>query len=95
MSLRVPLVILEVINVITVTCSIHLHRLKEKYKVFEVRVPIDSENISESHGASTHIPQTHHDKVQDCSKLGVLGIGKPHTLEQVYVKLGWQASILF
>ena len=92
MRLRIPLIVLKIVHVVAVACPIDLHRLQIVAEVFEAWLTVDAQDIAESHRARAHITEANHDEVQDSSELRVLGIGQPHGLEEIHVKLGWQGG---
>ena len=57
MSLCIPLVVFDVINVILIATPIHLHRLEKADKVTELGFPIDAHYIMKIESTSLELTQ--------------------------------------
>ena len=63
MRLTVPLVILEVIDILSVARSKDFHRLQKLYKLVEIWLSIDPEDVRKVHRACIQIAQTDHQQM--------------------------------
>lgn len=93
MRLGVPLVILEVVDVVAVAGPVDLHGLQELAEFSIVRLSVDAEDVGERHGACGEIADANRNQVKHCSVLRILGRGQRSRTEQVHFELGWQLGI--
>ena len=93
MRLGVPLVILEVVDVVAVAGPVDFHGLQELAEFSIVRLSVDAEDVGERHGACGEIADANRNQVKHCSVLRILGRGQRLGAEQSHFELGWQLGV--
>ena len=93
MRLGVPLVILEVVDVVAVAGPVDFHGLQELAEFSIVRLSVDAEYVGERHGACGEVADANRKQVKHCSVLRILGRGQRLGAEQSHLELGWQLGV--
>ena len=65
MSLRISLVVPEIVNIVIVTHSVNLHCLQENCEFLLIWLTIYTKYIREYHSASLEVTQTNYEQVND------------------------------
>ena len=85
--LRVPLIVLEVVNIVGITSSVYFHGLEEEHEFFEVRLPVDTKDVREVHRTSAQVAQADDQQVDNILEEVKLMPMRLHRADQTHAEL--------
>ena len=89
MRLRVPSVVLEVVNIIGVPRPIDFHRLQELHEFSETRLSVDTKDVSEGYGASIEVTEANDEQVDQILEQRELFPMRLHRANQAHAESLW------